>query len=58
MDEEEISAFVDAWLRNNAGVIDEIVALVGDDRRTSYGAALENAFAAMPEWQPIARPRG
>lgn len=55
MDDEEINAFVDAWLRDNAGVIDEIVALVGDHPRTSYGAALEAALASMPDWKPNAQ---
>lgn len=54
MDEEVIAAFVDKWLRDNAGVIDEIVALVGDDPRTPSGAALEAALAAMPGWKPKA----
>ena len=54
MDDEEISAFVEAWLRVNAGVVEEIVALVGDDPRTPYGAALEAALASMPDWKPKA----
>jgi hypothetical protein len=52
MDDEEVNAFVDAWLRDNAGVLDEMVALMGDDLRTPYGAALQAALAAMPNWKP------
>lgn len=52
MDDEAINAFVDAWLQENAGVIDEIVARVLDDPRSPQGAARQAALAAMPDWKP------
>ena len=45
--DREIEAFVAAWLTANAGVIDEIVALQGDDPTTAYGAAVEAAMATV-----------
>ena len=52
MDDDEINAFAEAWLRDNAGVLDEIVALMGDDPDTPYGAAIKAAISSMPDWKP------
>jgi hypothetical protein len=48
MDDEELDAFADAWLRDHAAVLDEMVALVGDEPSSGYGAALEAALVATP----------
>jgi hypothetical protein len=45
--DREIEAFVSSWLTANAGVIDEIVALQGDDPTTAYGAAVEAAMGTV-----------
>jgi hypothetical protein len=50
--DEAINAFVAAWLRDNAAVLSEMVALQGDDPTTAYGAALAAAMAAVPPWSP------
>lgn len=49
---EEIDAFVASWLADHQGVIDEIVAIQGDDPRTPYGAAVAAAMATVGIWRP------
>jgi hypothetical protein len=49
---EEIDAFVAAWLADNQGVLDEIVAIQADDPKTPYGAAVAAAMATVRSWIP------
>ena len=50
--DEEIEAFVAAWLADNQAVLDEIVAIQGDDPKTPYGAAVAAAMATIRTWDP------
>lgn len=50
--DEEIEAFVAAWLADNQAVLDEIVAIQADDSTTPYGAAVAAAMAAIRAWSP------
>jgi hypothetical protein len=45
--DKEIDAFVAAWLETNRSVLDEMVALQGDDPSTPYGAAVEAAMSTI-----------
>lgn len=44
--------FVAEWLRDNAAVLDEVVALQGDYLTTPYGAAVAAAMASVRSWDP------
>ena len=48
--DEAIDAFVAAWLRDNQAVLQEMVALQGDNPATPYGAAVAAAMATVPPW--------
>jgi hypothetical protein len=50
--EDAIEAFVSEWLKDNAAVLDEIVAMQGDDPTTPYGAAVAAAMATVRTWEP------
>lgn len=50
--DQEIEAFVSAWFQENAAVVDEVVALQGDNPASAYGAALAAAMATVPPWSP------
>lgn len=50
--DEGVEAFVAAWLADNQAVLDEIVAIQGDDPETPYGAAVAAAMATIRKWTP------
>jgi hypothetical protein len=50
--EEQIDAFIAGWLRENEAVIDEVVALQGDNPATPYGAAVAASMATVRSWSP------
>lgn len=49
---EDTDAFVATWLADNQAVIDEVVAIQGDDPATPYGAAVAAAMATIRTWSP------
>lgn len=54
--EDAIEAFIEAWMRENRHVLEEIVLIQCDDPSTPMGAAmaayLERAVAWVPQLQP------
>ena len=43
----EARTFIEAWLRDNAPIIDDVVRLEGQRLGAPYGAAVARLFAAM-----------
>jgi hypothetical protein len=48
--DDEIDAFVAAWMRDNCHVLEEIVHMQGDDPSTPFGAALAACLQNLPPW--------
>ncbi len=51
---ENVGTFIEAWLRKNAGVLEEVVRLEGSKPHTRYGAAVARALAYLSTKRPDA----